>query len=177
MAAKGRSGLKWLGAAVTAGVIATGIAALHAYPAAAQGWWPWGSDSAPPERPPPIRREPPPPAPGWGRPSAGGSTGYAPGPAQRGSVCLQLEQKLVDYQRQGTQPQSQLPQIEAQLRDLDRSVRQSEAQLERSDCYDYFLFSKTLRRTRQCVDLAGQVDGIGRRIAELDVHRRQIQGL
>jgi hypothetical protein len=92
-------------------------------------------------------------------------------------VCLQLEQKLVDYQSGGGQQQSQLPQIENELRQLERTVRSGEIQLERSDCYDYFLFSKTLRRTRQCVDAAQQLDTSRRRLAELDAQRREILGL
>ena len=143
-------------------------------PAAAQGWWPWASDPAPGPRPPPVRREP---APGW-RGSGGTPYGGGPaGPVQRGSVCLQLEQKLVDYQSGGSQQQSQLPQIETELRQLERVVRSGEIQLERSDCYDYFLFSKTLRRTRQCIDTAQQLDANRRRLAELDAQRREIMGL
>ncbi|MGE0701849.1 MAG: DUF2865 domain-containing protein [Hyphomicrobiaceae bacterium] len=165
----------WLGCVVLAGVLALGIAAPFAGPAAAQsGWWPWATDSPPAPRPPPVRREPPPqyrpPGDGYGSPG-----GYQP--PQRGSVCLQLEQRLVDFQRQGSQPQSQLPQIENDLRQLERTLRQGESRLERSDCYDYFLFSKTLRRSRQCVDLANEVDTTRRRLAELDAQRRQLLGL
>lgn len=63
------------------------------------------------------------------------------------------------------------------MRQLERTVRASESQLERADCYDYFLFSKSLRRTRRCVDMSNQVDGGRRRLAELDAQRRQIQGM
>ena len=60
---------------------------------------------------------------------------------------------------------------------MERTVRSGEVQLERSDCYDYFLFSKTLRRTRQCVDMAQLLDQNRRKLAELDAQRREIQGL
>lgn len=141
--------------------------------AAQSGWWPWASEPEPPRRPPPVRREP---EPGWRQP---GGNPYAGGqyPAQRGSVCLQLEQRLVDYQRGNNQPQSQLPAIENEIRQLDRSVRSNERQLDRSDCYDYFLFSKSLRRTRRCVDLNSQLENGRRRLAELDAQRRQMLGL
>ena len=46
--------------------------------------------------------------------------------------------------------------------------------MERAECYDYWLFSKTLKRTRQCVDLAQQADGAKRKVAELDAQRQQI---
>ncbi|MGE0766431.1 MAG: DUF2865 domain-containing protein [Hyphomicrobiaceae bacterium] len=141
--------------------------------AAQSGWWPWASESEPARRPPPVRREPPPT---W-RPPA--EAPYAGGqyPAQRGTVCLQLEQRLVDFQRGGDQSKGQLPAIENEMRQLDRNVRSGERQLERSDCYDYFLFSKSLRRTRRCVDAAGQLENDRRRLAELDAQRKQILGL
>ncbi len=142
-------------------------------PAAAQsGWWPWASDTAPAQRPPPVRREP---APSW-RPPAPPPYAGNQAPAQRGSVCLQLEQRLVDFQRGNAQPQSQLPAIETEMRQVERTVRSSESQLERSDCYDYFLFSKSLRRSRQCINLSNQLESGRRRLAELDAQRRQILG-
>jgi hypothetical protein len=122
-----------------------------------------------------VRREPPP---NWqppGQRSAPGGSGQQTSGARNG-ICLQLEQRLVDYQRQGSQPQTQLPQIENDLRQQERALRSGEARLERSDCYDHFLFSKTLRRTRQCVDLANEVDTTRRRLAELDAQRRQLLG-
>src|SRR5690606_5634947 len=85
----GRRPWLWL---VLALVVAAPLApaVFRADRAAAQsGWWPWASEPEPPQRrPPPVRREP---EPTW-RPPAG--TPHAGGqyPAQRGSVCLQLEQ-------------------------------------------------------------------------------------
>lgn len=148
---------------------------FHADRAAAQsGWWPWANESDQPRRSPPPRRAP---DPGWRQPGGNSYGGNpSPYPAQRGSVCLQLEQRLVDYQRGNGQSQSQLPAIENEIRQLDRTVRSSERQLERADCYDYFLFSKSLRRTRQCIDLNNQFESGRRRLAELDGQRRQILG-
>jgi hypothetical protein len=83
----------------------------------------------------------------------------------------------VDEQQRGSQTKDALPRIDGQLRELDRTVRSGEAQLERSDCYDYFLFSKTLRQSRRCIDLANQVDGARRQLADLDSQRRQILGM
>ena len=78
--------------------------------------------------------------------------------------------------QRGTSNRDQLPRIEGELRQADRTNQQAQTQLERSDCYDYFLFSKTLRRTRQCVDLQTQVEQNKRRVMELDAQRQQIMG-
>lgn len=174
MARLGKSAWVWLGCALAAGIVAIAAASPFVAPAAAQGWWPWASDPVPGPRPPPVKREP---APGWRPPGSGPYVGSQPGFGQRGSVCLQLEQKLVDYQNGGSQSQTMLPQIETDLRSLERTVRSAEIQLDRSDCFDYFLFSKTLRRTRQCVDAAQQLEDGRRRMAELDAQRREILGL
>ena len=69
-----------------------------------------------------------------------------------------------------------LPRLEQDIRAADRAYQQGQAQLERRDCYDYFLFSKTLRRSRVCVDLADQVEGARRRLADLEAQRQQIMG-
>lgn len=82
---------------------------------------------------------------------------------------------MTERQR-GSLPRDMLPKLEAEMRQLDRSLEGGQAQLERADCFDYFLFSKTLRRTRQCVDAAGQLDASKRRLAELDAQRQQILG-
>lgn len=148
-------------------------------PVAAQsGWWPWASETNPGPRPPPVRRDTPlpPPVPPAGMRSPGQAPGGFSGSPARSAVCLQLEQRLVDDQQRGTQTRDALPRIEGEMRQVERTLRQGEAHLERSDCYDYFLFSKTLRRTRQCVDAANQVDVSRRRLAELDAQRRQLLG-
>ena len=90
--------------------------------------------------------------------------------------CYQLEQKLVQTTSQGSQAREQLPRIEQDMRQLDRVYQQSRAQLERSDCFEYFLFSKTLRRTRQCFDLNKQVDDSRQRLADLEAQRQSIVG-
>lgn len=82
---------------------------------------------------------------------------------------------MIERQR-GNAPRETLPKLEAELRQTDRTLQSAQAQLERADCYDYFLFSKTLRRTPKCVDLASQVETSKRRVAELDAQRQQIMG-
>ncbi len=139
-------------------------------PAFAQSsWWPWASEPAPSRRPPPVRREEPP---DWRTERAPNTVS----PGARSNVCLQLEQRLVDEQRRGSSPRDDLPQIEGQLRQAERTLRSSERALDRADCYDQFLFSRTLRRSRQCIELANNVESSRRAAAELDAQRRQILG-
>jgi hypothetical protein len=105
--------------------------------------------------------------------------GYPPGPqtgarSSSAPICLQLEQRLAQEANRGSQNRDLLPRIEADLRAAERTAQQGQAQLDRQDCFDYFLFSKTLKRTRACVDLNTQVEGARRRVAELDTQRQQL---
>jgi Protein of unknown function (DUF2865) len=108
--------------------------------------------------------------PGQSRPAT------ADGMTAKERFCYQLEQKLVQTTSQGSQAREQLPRIEQDIRQFDKIYQQSRAQLERSDCFEYFLFSKTLRRTRQCFDLNKQVEDTRQRLAELDAQRQSIVG-
>jgi hypothetical protein len=94
----------------------------------------------------------------------------------RNPICVQLETRLVQENQKGAQSRDALPKIEAEFRQVERSVQQGNLQLEKSDCYEYFLFSKTLRGTRQCRDLAGQIELGKRRLGELETQRQQIAG-
>lgn len=154
-------------------VAALGVAAvLPVASAFAQGWWPWSQEQ--PRRPPPVPREP------VYRPDAPPPPGYAapPGAAQRGvsNICLQLEQRLV-AETQGTGQQAQmLPQIEAQIRQADQQFRAARAELDRRDCYDTFLFARSLRQSPMCVRIANDMEAAKRRLADLDSQRQQIVG-
>jgi hypothetical protein len=64
--------------------------------------------------------------------------------------------------------------MEADIRTLERTVQSGTAQLERQECFEYFLFAKSLKRTRQCVDLNNQVESAKRQIADLQTQRQQI---
>lgn len=146
-------------------------------PALAQGgWWPWAGPSEPP-RPPPVPKEPVWRAP----PGQPQGPGPAPPPGQppradSSNICLQLEQRLVQETQRGSQSRDLLPKIEADLRLAERTFRAGEAQLERSDCYEQWFLSRTLRKTRQCQEIAAQVDAARRRMSELDAQRQQIRG-
>jgi hypothetical protein len=165
-------------AVALAGVAASLLAVPHE-PARAQGWWPWAN----PEERPPIPREPvwrpapqqqPAPIPSPGQPGAPPPGGF--GARSANPICTQLEQRLVQESQRGTQSRDLLPRLESDLRQTERQARMAQTQLERANCYDYFLFSKTLRRTRQCVDLADQAEDAQRRLQDLDAQRQQMLG-
>ena len=94
----------------------------------------------------------------------------------RSPICTQLEQRLVAENQKGAQTRDALPKIEAELRQVEQVSQQSQRQLEKSDCYEYFLFSKTLRATKQCRDLAVQGENAKRRANDLETQRAQVMG-
>lgn len=166
---KGHSNLRKASRRRRYGFAAAAAAAvlLGSCPALAQGWWPW-SDAGP-ERPPipeePVYREPPPPQ---APPTADWST--------KNPICLQLEQRLVQDTQRTSQSRAELPRLEAEIRQAQQIYQSSEHELQRRKCYDYFLFSKTLRRTRTCVDLAHQKEQAHRQVSDLESQRQQIIG-
>ena len=174
--------------ASAAAIAVAGVAA--AGPALAQGWWPWSAARA--RAPPPVPREPvfrpaaaqhaarrspataqPPPAGQRRRAAAVPPTGR---PATR-SACSSSSGSC----RRASAPTSHAtcyPRSRREMRQARcRPYQHSDHELERADCWDQFLFSKTLRRTRSCVDLA-QPDGKQRASgsADLDAQRQQIMG-
>jgi hypothetical protein len=148
----------------------------RASPAAAQGWWPFSNGDAP--RPSaPVYRTPPAPIPPAATlppqqlpPQAGRA------PATSAPICVQLEQRLVSEGQRGSQGRSQLQRVDEEMRQTERAAAQAQTQLDRGDCYDMFLFSKTLRRTPACVQASNQLDGARRRLSELSILRQQAEG-
>ncbi|MET0407278.1 MAG: DUF2865 domain-containing protein [Hyphomicrobium sp.] len=168
--------------------------------ASAQSWWPFGGGGGDDreqesDRPPvpqePVYRQPPPapvpppggPAPGYPAPPAQPGAPMAPGAPpsastwspNRNPICLQLEQRLVQENQKNGQSQNDLPRIENEIRQLERVVDQSQSQLDHG-CYEYFLFTKSLRNTPQCKQLARQTDSSKRRLSDLDAQRQDILG-
>jgi hypothetical protein len=172
------SNTTWLALAAAAAVGVTVIAAQVA-PAAAQGWWPWATPGEAPRPPAPMR--PPAPIPGTLPPATGpgASSPFAarPGPPG-GNVCQQLEQRLVaETQRNTGNPREAIARIEGDMRTVERQLAQAQMQLERGDCYEYFLFAKSLRNTPQCRTAAGNVESLRRRMGELEAMRAQASGV
>ena len=147
--------------------------------ARAQGWswWPWSQ--TPPIPREPVYRQPPPeiPGQGQGQGQVPGQPPASPGYPQRASnICQQLEQRLVGETQMSGQSRELLPKIDADMRQLERSHQMAQAQLDRADCWDLFLFSRTLRRNQRCIQLNADVENMRQRLADLDAQRRQIMG-
>ena len=161
---------------------AIALAACVAAPSAAsaQGWWPWATDN--PKPPAPINRQPPGPPPAPIPPANGGPIQQRPLPPTAGAprggsnICLQLEQRLVSEGQRGSQSRELLPKIEGDLRAAERTLSRPQSQLDRGDCWESFLFTKSLRRTPQCVNLSSQVETNKRKVADLDAQRQKILG-
>ncbi|MGI9426913.1 MAG: DUF2865 domain-containing protein [Hyphomicrobiaceae bacterium] len=140
-------------------------------PAQAQNWkFPWETD----ERPQP-RRRPRPPAQS-GQPGFGTTYNNQRLPGGRSPICLRLEQRLAQEANRGSLARGRLPEIEQGIRVARRSVRRLERELDRRECYETFLFSKTLRRTRSCVRLDRQSRRASTELRDLSAQRQQILG-
>ncbi|MCB1510402.1 MAG: DUF2865 domain-containing protein [Hyphomicrobiaceae bacterium] len=162
------------------------VAIVAASNATAQGWqWPWETDTRrdPPPRPAPQPRPEPRDDRGYGGQGYGGQGYGAPGaqpPAaggsgSRASICLQLERQLAATANQGNNRAQRIAEIDRQLREARRNLRRAEIQIERRDCYENFLFTRTLRRNRTCVSLARTIQDTQRRISELETAYQQAQ--
>jgi hypothetical protein len=169
-----------IGARVIRAALVAVALALSQTPASAQSWWPFGGDDRPPIPKEPVYRGPPagqqpvpapiPPAANQ-PPPAPGATNWA----TKNPICLQLEQRLVQEGQKGNAAQTQLPAIENEIRQVDRTFNTGSSQLDRN-CYESFLFTRTFKASPQCHDLQRQVDQAKRRLTELEAQRQQIMG-
>jgi hypothetical protein len=87
------------------------------------------------------------------------------------AYCAQLEQTLAILWQQQNQSGNRLPRILAEIRKTERIHQQSQAQAEQQDCFDYFFFSKTWRKTPVCLKLAAQIEKAERRLEQLERER------
>ena len=148
------AGLVGLAATVVLGTSGGASVAL------AQSWLPWATREEPARRPPP-RRQPIAPQQGqqWGQQPDYG--------VNRGSICLQLEQRLAqDAQRQANTGQARAG-LENELRAAQREMRRAERQLDQRQCYETFLFTRSLRPTQTCRKLDRDFRRAERRIEEV----------
>src|SRR6185369_4591197 len=134
------------------------------------GWWPWSQSEPRPMPREPVYRPPPEQYP------QGQVPGQPQGYGQRSSICVQLERRLVAETQGGNQGRDLLPRIENDMRQLERNYQVAQQQLNRADCWDQFLFSRTLKRKPICIQLAGEVDASRQRLADPEAQRRQIMG-
>jgi Protein of unknown function (DUF2865) len=144
-------------------------------PAAAQSWWPFGgNDDRRPTPREPMNRPPPQEVPAPIPQPPPGQQGNA-GSGTKNPICLQLEQRLVQEGQKGNQSRDQLPRIESEIANVDRTYNIGATQLDRN-CYETFLFTKTFKATQQCKELQRQVEGAKRRLAELEAQRQDVMG-
>ncbi|HRD78928.1 MAG TPA: DUF2865 domain-containing protein, partial [Hyphomicrobiaceae bacterium] len=97
--------------------------------------------------------------------------------AGQSQICFQLEQRLIAEGQRGKSSVEVRQKLELEMRQLERQLQTANASLERSQCYEFWLFNKTLRRTPECVALFNQGEYAKRRLMELDAQRQQILGL
>lgn len=131
--------------------------------------WPW-EIIPPPEPPPPKQSEPqwvPPQVQEQAQPQAPLST-------PKSSICFQLEQRLVEESQMGNKTKELVPMVDSQLRQVDQQYRLASSNLENTNCYDYFLFAKTLRKTKKCLDLSREVESLSLRKNDLETQRSQL---
>jgi hypothetical protein len=86
--------------------------------------------------------------------------------------CQDLERQLVSEWQRGHSPQDAVTRIDQQLEQLSRDRRTMEAEAEKRDCYeDLFIFGRSLRRTRACIQLDGDIERVRRDISNLRQQR------
>jgi hypothetical protein len=157
--------------AALSGLLAVPVAPI-APDALAQSWLPWATREEPARRPPP-RREPPPQQPGYAAPYGQQPYGQQPSPGG-GSICLQLEQRLAEdamrYQNSAQTRQN----LDDQLRAAQRDLRRAERELERRDCYETFLFTRSLRPSPTCRQLDRDYRDAERRAESASVELRNL---
>ena len=152
-------------------IAVTGGPGLYSHTAAAQSWLPWSTPTERPRRRPPPRREP---LPNYGQPR---QPGTAPGPYSdsRSPICLQLEQRLaLDAQNQAG-ARGNLQRLREDLRAARRERRRAEQELDQRNCYETFLFTRSLRPSRVCHRLDRKARTATRQAEELDLRLREIQ--
>lgn len=152
----------WLGLAAVA--IVTAGPALVESAARAQGWqFPWSQPEVRRERP---RPDPTPqPVPGYGQPGFG----------DRPAICLQLEQRLAQEANRGANSQTAIAELSERLRNARNNLRRTERDLDRSECYESFLFTRSLRNSRQCITLDRQLRDTQAEVAQLTDELRRYE--
>jgi len=94
----------------------------------------------------------------------------------RQQYCRELEQRLARDWIEKNRGSQDLPRIEEEMRKLRQTYRRLELRAERKKCYEYFLFSKTVRRTRRCFAMHKKIQEAQRRLSALEVQYQRING-
>ncbi len=100
--------------------------------------------------------------------------------SDRQRICQRLERELVRENRTDGNPREELSRLRSERRQLSSEVGRLEQRLESGNCYETFLFSRTLRRTRACVRMKrsldtkrGQLTQVVARLRRMDRSRSQ----
>lgn len=100
-----------------------------------------------------------------------GAQGYR-GDADR---CQELERQLVSEWQRGNSPQEAVGRIDQDLRQARRERRKLEAEADKRNCYeDLFIFGRSLRRNRACIQLDGDLERLRRDITQLQQQREAL---
>ena len=94
----------------------------------------------------------------------------------RQQYCQQLEQRLARDWNSRNRGTEDLPRIEEEMRKARGVHRKLERTAERRKCYEYFLFSKTVRRTRRCFAMHKKIQKAQRKLATLEAQYQRIAG-
>jgi hypothetical protein len=163
----------WWGT-VAAVAFATVAPSLLAQNALAQSWLPWTTRSEP-ERQPERRQAPP----NYGqfRPPQQQQpwSGNVPSYGNRPAICLQLEQRLAQDAHRQANAQGTIQKLRQDLGQARREMRKAERELERRDCYETFLFTRSLRPSRACHQLDQNFRSASTRTENLSLELRQFE--
>jgi len=153
--------------------LAAGGPSIVASSALAQSWLPWTTREEPPPRRRPERRI----QPDYRQPRVpGNNQGYArPGQAfgNRAPICLQLEQRLAQDAQRNANSQGTTQKLRADLNAQRRIQLRAERQLDRRECYESFLFTRSLRPSRVCRKLDRTSRTAAFRIQEIESQLQQ----
>jgi hypothetical protein len=90
----------------------------------------------------------------------------------RAARCQDLERQLVSDWQRNNSPQEAVTRIDQQLDQLQKNRRTAEAEADRRQCYeDMFLFGRSLKRTRDCIQLDNDIENFRRNITTLRQQR------
>ena len=92
---------------------------------------------------------------------------------QHQAYCLKLERQLAQSMYNNTHKQDR-QKIRTNLRNVERAFHRLKRDADRYRCYNYFLFSKELRRTPRCIRIDKKIRGARRQLSKLNnqLHRK-----
>ena len=90
--------------------------------------------------------------------------------------CRQLEQRLARDWHGRNQGMDELPRIKSDMRKARQTFKRLERKAERAKCYEYFLFSKTVRRTRRCHAMHKKIKKAERTLGSLEAQHKRLAG-